>query len=248
MALWKDSNAGTVSLLREGKFDQVAKSVSNRVADLLDCEPIQSLISHAGTETVKAYIEAELIKLAGNFNGNPALNLKDYQVPVIAEMLIENYKWESIEDFTLCFKRAGAGMYGEIYRIDGAVIGQWFSRYLDEKYDALEQRKAKEKHADKDIDLTKVTQEHVAKFGPGSEYYKEAQRIADDLINASKPAKGPRQETEFQLEKLGYTPPTAEEVEKKLARIRELQIKALRDKHPGATDEELNKLLNKIIS
>jgi hypothetical protein len=135
-----------VALLVSGKFDNLSKSVSNRVSDLLDCEPITALLSHAGEQTVRMYLEAEIIKLAGNFNGNPALNIKDYQVPVIAEQLIENYKWESLEDFTLCFRRASAGLYGEIYRIDGAVIGQWFSRYLDEKYDALEQRKKKEKH------------------------------------------------------------------------------------------------------
>jgi hypothetical protein len=152
-----------VALLRNNRFDQVSKSVSNKVSDLLDCEPITSLISHAGEGTVKAYVEAELIKLAGNFNGNPALNLKDYQVPVIADMLIQNYKWESIEDFTLCFRRASCGMYGEIYRIDGAVIGQWLARYLDEKYDALEQRKAKEKQQDKNpVSIVKLTAEHAA--------------------------------------------------------------------------------------
>jgi hypothetical protein len=165
-ALWKDTNAATVALLRNNRFDQVSKSVSNKVSDLLDCEPITSLISHAGEGTVKAYVEAELIKLAGNFNGNPALNLKDYQVPVIADMLIQNYKWESIEDFTLCFRRASCGMYGEIYRIDGAVIGQWLARYLDEKYDALEQRKAKEKQQDKNpVSIVKLTAEHAAEYG-----------------------------------------------------------------------------------
>lgn len=143
--LWKDSNAATVALLQGNKFDEVARGVPSKVSELLDCEPIESLIRHAGQKTVQMYLEAELIKLAGNFNGNPALNLKDYQVPVIAEQLIENYKWESIEDFTLCFRRASSGMYGEIYRIDGAVIGQWFARYLDEKYDALEQRQKKAK-------------------------------------------------------------------------------------------------------
>lgn len=146
--LWQTTNSGTVALLKNNQFDELAKNVPNKIAALLDCEPIQSLISHAGSETVKAYLEAEIIKLAANFNGNPALNIKSYQVPVIADQLIENYKWESIEDFTLCFRRASAGLYGEIYRIDGAVIGQWFARYLDEKYDALEQRKAKEKHQD----------------------------------------------------------------------------------------------------
>jgi len=234
--LWKDSNADTVSLLRDGKFDQVAKSVPNKVSELLDCEPLQSLISHAGGETVKAYIEAELIKLAANFNGNPALNLKDYQVPVIADMLIENYRWESIEDFTLCFRKASAGLYGEIYRIDGAVIGLWFSRYLDEKYDALEQRKAKEKHADKGVDLTKVTKEHVEKFGPGSEYYKEAQRNAAELTSGPEPEKDNRKANEYQRFKHGYQPQLTKEHKRKI----------LKQEFPEATEEQIQELLKKI--
>ncbi|HEY3429795.1 MAG TPA: hypothetical protein VGK39_03895 [Cyclobacteriaceae bacterium] len=147
--LWKDSNSDLLIKLKTGQYNQISKSVSNRVSDLLDCEPIESLIKHAGSGVVQMYVEAELIKLAANINVNQALNLKNDQVPVIASHLMENYKWESIEDFTLCFRRAAMGLYGEIYRVDGAVIGQWFSRYLDEKYDALEQRKAKEKHEEK---------------------------------------------------------------------------------------------------
>lgn len=256
--MWKASNSVTVSLLRDGKFDTVSRTIPNRISDLLDCEPIASLITHAGSDIVKAYVESELIKLAANFNGNPALNLKDYQVPLIAEMLIENYRWESIEDFTLCFRKASAGLYGEIYRIDGAVIGQWFSRYLDEKYQALEERKQKEKQLEKapreanpdrtllaamqtiiegkklDVDLSKyLTPEQVREV-------EESRRKHAAMKGYS--AKG---ENEFQRHKLEnrhpVTPP--EEVERKLNRIRELQIKALRDKHPGATDEEINQFL-----
>jgi hypothetical protein len=237
-----------VSLLVNGKFDDLAKSVPNKISELLECEPIQSLISHAGSDRVKAYLEAEIIKLALNFNGNPALNLKDYQVPVIADQLIENYKWESIEDFTLCFRRASAGLYGEIYRIDGAVIGQWFSRYLDEKYDALEQKKAKEKHPDKTVDLLKITQEQAEKYGPGSEFYKEAQRIAEELIGKSTKEHGPREETEFQRHKLENPPieTPKENVIARLAKLRECQERAIRDKYPLASEEEIKQMIDKL--
>lgn len=95
---------------------------------------------------MKAFIAHELTKLIGMVNINPTLTIKPYQIPVIVDSLVESYKWESVEDFTLCFRRGSAGLYGEIYRLDGAIIGQWMSRYLDEKYDALEQRNAKQKH------------------------------------------------------------------------------------------------------
>jgi hypothetical protein len=191
--LWRDSNAGTVALLQAKQFDKVSKSVPNKIDALLDCEPITSLIRYAGEQTVKEYLEVELIKLAGNFNGNPALNLKDHQVPMIAEMLLENYKWESIEDFTLCFRKASCGMYGEIYRIDGAVIGTWFSRYLDEKYQALEARQAKEKLSQKD-DLKKTVQ-----AVDGSPFLKQMMEAIGPVKEAPKDN---AKENEYQREKM----------------------------------------------
>lgn len=234
MALWKDSNAVTVQLLKANKFDEIARSVKNKVSELLDCEPITALISHAGQQTVQAYVEAEIVKLAMNFNGNPALNLKDYQVPVIAEMLIENYKWESIEDFTLCFRKASCGMYGEIYRIDGAVIGQWMAKYLEEKYDALEQRKEKEKQKDKNpVSIVKLTAEHAEEYGKR-------------YVESDAKKKDNRKENGYQREKLSYVPPTTDEVKQRLEKIRQYQERSLREKYPSATDEQINELLKKL--
>jgi hypothetical protein len=188
----------TVDLLKKNQFEQLAKSVSNKIADLLTAEPIRSLISNAGREAIQTYLEVEIIKLAGNVNVNPALNIKTHQVPVIAEMLIDQYPLESIEDFTLCFRRATVGLYGEIYRIDGAIINQWFAKYLDEKYDALEQKLAKEKHADKQAE--KLTQGKSDEAVDGSKYFKQ---ILEN-IGAPTHEKTARQETEYQIFKTEY--------------------------------------------
>lgn len=222
--------------LKAGKFDEISKSVSTKVSDLLDCEPITSLISHAGTDPIQMYVEAEIIKLAGMLNINPALNIKAAQVPVIAQTLLETYKWESLEDFTLCFRKAAAGLYGEIYRVDGAVIGIWMSRYLDEKYDALEQRKAKEKHADKNVDLSKIAKEAEAEYGPGTEKYKQAEKMAADLIASiqDKP-KDNAKENRYQREKLNYTPTHSEEQVKKVA----LHNRYLHENYNMKTGEKL---------
>lgn len=190
--------------LKTGQFDLISKSVSNKVSDLLECEPIESLIKHAGVEPVQMYVEAELIKLAANINVNQALNLKNDQVPVIVSHLLENYKWESIEDFTLCFRRAAMGLYGEIYRVDGAVIGQWFSRYLDEKYDALEQKKKKEKeNAD---DWKPLVKKYTPGFGKST-----MQKYLEDL--GVPPKDDNSKENEYQRFKmeLPNKAPTAED-------------------------------------
>jgi hypothetical protein len=188
-----------VSLLKAGKYDQVSKTVSNRVSDLLECEPIESLLRHVGERGVKSYVESELIKLAANVNVNQALNLKDFQVPIIADHLIQNYKWESLEDFTLCFRRAAAGIYGEIFRIDGAVIGQWMSRYLDEKYDALEQKKRKQAEQEKKP-VQRGFSDHADKC---------INQILENL-GAPKVEENNAKENEYQRMKMAYTPPGPE--------------------------------------
>ena len=200
-----------MDLLKSGKLDELSKSVPNKVSEILDCEPIASLAKNAGTENVQMYVESEIIKLAASVNVNPGLNIKDYQVPVIAEQLIENYKWESIEDFTLCFRRGSCGFYGEIFRLDGAVIGTWLSKYLDEKYQALEVKKEKEKKDTPAVDLAKDAQKAAEKYGKGTEFYKQAEEIAKKLIG--KPdVEDNSIENEFQREKLSYKPPTLEQV------------------------------------
>lgn len=226
IALWKDSNVVIVDLLKTGKLDEVSKSVPNKVSEILDREPIASLVVNAGKENVQMYVESEIIKLAANVNVNNSLNIKDYQVSVIAEHLIENYKWESIEDFTLCFRRGSAGLYGEIFRLDGAVIGNWMAKYLDEKYDALEQRKNKEKKETDAVDFFKLTQEGQKKFGKDSEYYKEAEKMAKKLISKVYDPNDNSRENEFQKFKMAYNPVGLDELKR-----RELHTQYIRENY-----------------
>lgn len=175
--------------------------VPNKVSAILQCEPIESLISHVGSKTVEIYVASEIARLAANLNINPALNVKSFQIPTIAQGLIENYKWESIEDFTLCFRRAAAGLYGEIFRLDGAVIGQWMSRYLDEKYDALEQRKAKFKPE------KTVVRENNSEHADAC-----IKKILENLGAPVSRDENNAKENAYQREKIGYTPPPDEVV------------------------------------
>lgn len=209
-----------VQNLKAGRFDAIAKSVPNRVAELLDCETISGLMDHAGKQPVQTYLEIEIVKLAASVNVNPALNLKDHQVPQIAEMLIETYKWESLEDFTLCFRRGTMGFYGEIYRLDGAVIGTWMARYLEEKYDALEQRKAKEKPESKIVERDKDVVD-------GSKYIEQ---MLNEWGTCKPTETNNAKENAYQRERLVYTPPTAEQV-----RERELHLQYIRDNYDPIT-------------
>lgn len=221
-----------MELLKTGKLDEISRLVPNKVSEILDCEPIASLVVNAGAENVQMYVESEIIKLAANVNVNAALNIKDYQVSVIAEHLIENYKWESIEDFTLCFRRGSAGLYGEIFRLDGAVIGNWMARYLDEKYEALELRKEKEKKDTPATDFQKIAEDKQKEFGKDSEYYKQAEKLANDMIGKVFDPNDNSKENEYLRMKMAYTMPSEEELLKR--NLHHDYIKANYDARTGA--------------
>lgn len=219
-----------------GKYAEISQNVPNKIVDLLDCEPITSLISHAGGQRVEEYVASEIVKLAASININPALNVKGHQIPTISQVLIENYKWESLEDFTLCFRRAAAGLYGEIYRIDGAVIGQWLSRYLDEKYDALEQAKKKLKDQE-----AKDFKDPQAKYTEGfgktvMQKYLESLGVNPEEGNSAK-------DNEYQRVKLEYKPKGHEFLEQHSERIKEAQRQALIKKYPDAERDTIEQIL-----
>jgi hypothetical protein len=225
-----------VQYLQVGQLDKVSELLPTTIEGALDATPMHMIAKVIDPVKVESFIAYQLTRLATLVNVDQRLNIQPHQVRFIAQALMENFSYESLADINLCLKRGAMGFYGEIYRIDAAVITGWMQNYLDEKYDALEQRQKKAKKQDKS--------ERKSDAVDGSKY------IAEMLENLGVQQKehGPREETEYQRHKLEnphpVTPP--EEVEKKLARIRELQIKALRDKHPGASDEEINHLLTKL--
>lgn len=203
----------------------------------MDCEPITSVLKVAGDRVVKAYLESEIIRLASSWNGNPALNIKAHQVPTIADQLIEGYKFESLEDFTLCFRKGITGFYGEIYRLDGAVIGTWMGKYLDEKYDALEQQKHKQKQPE--------VEKHTGEVVDGAKYIKQ---MLDQWGVKQKGEENNAKANGYQREKLLYEPPKIDEVKK-----RDLHFQWIKQNHDPLSgkqlptwisEEEWNKKLN----
>jgi hypothetical protein len=94
-------------------------------------------------QTVQAFIEFELIKLAERINVSG--NLTDSQIQFIAAQLVEMYPNETIADFKICFESAAMGKYGKLFKLDGIEVGQWMKTYLDEKYQVLETELMKEK-------------------------------------------------------------------------------------------------------
>lgn len=99
-------------------------------------------------------IEFELNKLAQSVNVDQRLTLQKHQIQVIAEMIYDNWKTISLEEVALCLKRGGAGAYGEIFRLDGAVITSWLTAYAEERayLSEIQVQKESKKHEEAEVD------------------------------------------------------------------------------------------------
>jgi hypothetical protein len=125
-----------VLLINNKHFDVAHQNMPTTIAKAVAVGAPMVMISQA-CDGLLAQIEYEIIQLTAKVNIDQRLTIQAHQVPVIAQELYDEFKSESIEDIAVCLKRGAIGIYGDIYRLDGAVIAGWMRKYLDEKYDVL---------------------------------------------------------------------------------------------------------------
>jgi hypothetical protein len=133
-------------MLSNNNLAGVANFLPSTLKNAIGQPPIRDLERVVGRNQIVRYIEFELVKMTTLVSvGN---NLNDPQVQFIATQLVEFFPNESLADFKLCFQRGCIGQYGEIYRMDGIVLRQWMEKYLDEKYQLVEEKLKTENHID----------------------------------------------------------------------------------------------------
>lgn len=126
-----------------------------------------------GNKPVAQAIDIQLTRLVASMNLK--WNLSDGQIQQIVEDLIDKFPNETVEDFILIFKKARQNEFGEIYRLDSAVIFGWVEKYLDEKYQVLERKLMTEKDTIDyqgnrgGIDVTKLLKDYVKEIKDGTE-------------------------------------------------------------------------------
>lgn len=128
--------------------------------------PMSEIIRVVGSRQVAIALDIQLTRLIASLNLK--WNITDAQIKTIVEDIMDKFPNESIEDFMLCFKKARQGEYGELFRLDSAVVFVWIQRYLDEKYEALEAQLAKMKTNDYHERQPKDDSE-----GPGYKLFKQ---------------------------------------------------------------------------
>lgn len=111
--------------------------------------PISALKQTLPFRDIAQALDIQLTRLVASLNLK--YNLRDEQIKTIVEDLLDKYPHESLEDFTLVFKKARTGCFKDesgnatIYRLDSAVIFGWMALHLEEKYKALEDKLRDEK-------------------------------------------------------------------------------------------------------
>lgn len=97
-----------------------------------------------GVETLENMICAVLVTKMELFPTRFRMN--ETQIRFFVETFIEDFKNESVADLSVCLTNVAKGVHGEIkFEITPSRVREWFTRHLDDKALAREQKKKREK-------------------------------------------------------------------------------------------------------
>lgn len=232
-------------MLTTGHLAEASNLMPTTIKGAMSMPVVCDLIKSVGKPAVSRLIEFELAKLSAAVSVGG--NLDNYKVQLIATQLIEFFPNESIADFKVCFFRASAGQYGDIFRLDGIIVRKFMEAYLDEKYQTVEEQLMKEKD-----NLYKAPEKGKSDFNVYEEFLRvhgtsvgnKIPSISREEILRNGQSEPPKKPS------TGHRPMSPEEVEawhaekaKNLAAAKERRLAELREKHPTLGMDELNRLL-----
>lgn len=208
--------------------------------------PISEIKRSLPPGEIEKSIDIALTRLVESLNLKYTMN--GNQIKILVEDLVDRFKNESIEDFILVFKNARQGQYGEIYRLDSAVVFGWMEQYLDEKYQALEDKLVKEKEQFNTVPQT-ITEEVK------EQQIKDRLRQWHESIVATAEVKKASPLTALEVRQEGQERPkpvtyvVSEHEKLRLMnehenKLRNARIKYYKEVYPNATDEEIEGFLS----
>lgn len=204
--------------------------------------PIIEVMKVTGNAPIVRYIEFELVTMASRISVGG--NLTNAMVEFIAKQLIELFPNESLADFKLCFERGSIGQYGEIYRMDGIVLRGWMEKYLEEKYQVLEDKLVNEKESFTYNQPAQTLTDEAKQ----QQIKDRLQRWHDAIIGTEEKKISPltdlevRQEGHERPKAMKYRSTTLADINEHEKRIKTARQKYFREIYPDASDEEIDAL------
>jgi hypothetical protein len=129
------------------KYEPVIRSMAHirTVADALDAktDSIGAMVRRDGSAKVEDMILKYLILISDLVNVKRPLT--DLQSQAISIEVVSGYKFLTLADIHLIFRRVLAGEYGELYEsIDMPKVMGWFRKYADERTKVAFERNERE--------------------------------------------------------------------------------------------------------
>lgn len=224
--------------MQDNDFALASDLMPRQISKVLDQPKIRELILMIGATKVYEQVFYELQVLRDLISVDDRLNMKDSQMQFISERLIVNYPNESIADFKICFQRGASGEYGNIFRLDPIIIGDWMKKYLEEKYQYQEDKLMSEKDNMYDpIESTEIQKANTSFWL--KEWENSIKNIETKAISPLSD-KEIKEEGQEKPKRKVYIPDPHSLIQTQ-KKIRECQEKTVRERHPEFTDEEVKK-------
>lgn len=223
------------------RYDTIAELLPDTIATAAAMPPICDMMRDIPAIHIQRTVEVLLAQLAGRITTGG--NLTQDLVQFIARQLIARFPAETLADFKICFERGAMGAYGALFRLDGAIIGEWMGKYLSEKYEAVERTYEAQKARERDAPIAPPDE------GPGyAEFQAWAKRLAAEMNRPADVADDlPGRRTE-KARGTGYALTPAEiaaiDAEQE-ARLIEGRRRYWREKYPNASDSDIEALVNR---
>ena len=144
---------------------------------------------------------------------NAGNDMKDTQVAMTVDFILEEYPYMQTDDITLCFRNAMKGKYGKLYnRIDGQIIMGWIKAYNSERCTAAQVASENEsktrKQDEKSVSYTQYFDMIREKAANGDKEALKAMNNAfsiNKLMKVDKTARLKKQLEEFDRKREGIT-------------------------------------------
>ena len=151
----------------QNKLQEYIQNWSKSTLTTVDCLKATNIIKlkkKFGDDALKIAITDLMIEKMELFNAK--FRMTDVQIRFFNERFLEEYKFDTVADLSVCLNNAAAGKFGTIYNsIDPAIIFGWLQKHMEEKSTERETQKKAERFGSGEVheDILKQMKKAIEK-------------------------------------------------------------------------------------